>query len=303
MTVSLQDLPVELIERIHVDLDPVDVAAVAQCCRLTRSIVYEQSDQFFWKSLFLAQLYDDPRKCTSLDGEPYFSDNFSWESELKQRIRARTVVKDATRVRAEERLSILKTLISMVVHTPPASPAYNSSEISRNLISMATVLRQPSFFDLFAKEAVHVDEPLLLAQLHTYHGSSPKDFESTEQAKSRAEVYDLRNYNDSNDWGPFIPGSGGAINWLRIRAIQNVMSSHVVSHDPETGQIPIISPLSLPFCQTQIHPPSDESLQSGINDWAGVEGFWQCSFCFCDHRDLIGELGCRIIKWFLTRYG
>lgn len=45
--------------------------------------------------------------------------------------------------------------------------------------------------------------------------------------------------------------------------------------------------MSIPFCQS--HLEHSEGEFSHV-DWAGVEGDWQCSFCYIDHRDFLGEL-------------
>ena len=44
-------------------------------------------------------------------------------------------------------------------------------------------------------------------------------------------------------------------------------------------------PLNLVYCQSNLEQPEGEFNHV---DWAGVEGMWNCSFCYIDHRDLLG---------------
>ena len=79
------------------------------------------------------------------------------------------------------------------------------------------------------------------------------------------------------------------VNWIHIRAIQHVISMHAAAAYTEfdgiisASALPV-SQLSLPYCQSQIPVKGNAK----ADDWAGVEGTWICSFCFVDHRDLIG---------------
>ncbi len=42
--------------------------------------------------------------------------------------------------------------------------------------------------------------------------------------------------------------------------------------------------MSLPYTQTVVSEDSNYE-----KDWAGLTGPWVVSFCFCDHRDLMGK--------------
>jgi len=51
-------------------------------------------------------------------------------------------------------------------------------------------------------------------------------------------------------------------------------------------------PMSLKHIQAQSIPrgPLPEDIGVPVHaDWAGLGGKWQVVFCFCDHRDLLGE--------------
>lgn len=164
----------------------------------------------------------------------------------------------------------------------------------------------------------------LLAKLHTLFGVTSKDiFDPTHRLHSWRYVYDFDNYGFHNRFGPFMvsPKTGLLeINWVHIRAIHHAMSMHVLpgtlpeadEHSAEAQQLTyVIYPLSTPFTQNLVVPSmkvaglgeagldfAEGYLSAGMdkgerekylkkNDWAGVEGLWECSFCFVDHRGLL----------------
>jgi hypothetical protein len=89
---TITDLPLEVLERILVILDPIDVASTAQVCRFFRGLVYPAGDEHFWRALYLAQSFDDPRKAVTYLGNR--RTDIKWREELQRIIRARTVVND-----------------------------------------------------------------------------------------------------------------------------------------------------------------------------------------------------------------
>jgi len=93
-TARITDLPLEVLEHILVILDPLDVASTAQVCQLFRGLVYSADDEHFWRALYLAQSFDDPRQVVSYLGNR--RTDIKWREELQNIIRARTVVNDVT---------------------------------------------------------------------------------------------------------------------------------------------------------------------------------------------------------------
>ena len=280
---GLFSLPQEIVEEIILYLDPVHVAAVAQCSTYFRSVVYNPEDQALWRALYLEQQFDDPRKCVSLQGYP--KGDIDWKGELQRFVRARTVLHDPSLCRPGERLTILKTLLEIVcyVHPLAEAEAEDFSRISRNLLWVAAVLRGGAFLDQTqSAEDKSVEEEDLCARLHTHFGLTHVDIRHSARVRSRAYVYDLRNYRWDNEFGPF--DDKGCVNWVHVRAVHHIVSMHLVDLQEDEDFEFAIFPLSIPF--TQIVIPEGVNLDEE-EDWAGVAGLWRVSFCFCDHRELL----------------
>lgn len=278
----LSSLPPEIVEEIVLHLDPVHVASVAQCSSFFWSIVYNPNDQALWRALYLEQQFDDPRTCVSQQG--CSKDSVDWKGELQRFVRARTVLHDPSLCRGpDERLTILKTVLEIVSYVPPLSSAENFSQISRNLLWVAAVLRGGAFLDQTeSAEGQSEEEVQLCARLHAQFGLTHVDARRSTRVRSRAYVYDLRNYRWDNEFGPF--DEKGCVNWVHVRAVHHTVSMHVVDLQEDEDFEFAIFPLSIPF--TQIVIPEGVDLDEE-EDWAGVAGLWRVSFCFCDHRELL----------------
>jgi len=136
----------------------------------------------------------------------------------------------------------------------------------------------------------HTDEETQLrSRLHTYFGLTHADARHATRVATRAFVYSLRNYRPQNDFGPFLLGDpssteGLSVNWVHVQALHHVMSMHSVELNEDDEFDFIVYRMSLPYTQIIIPPGVDLDSEE---DWAGVEGKWKISFCFCDHRELI----------------
>jgi hypothetical protein len=286
----LSHLPPEIIEEIVLHLDPVHVASVAQCSRFFRSIVYNPNDQALWRELYLRQQFDDPRTCVSQQGYPKGA--IDWKAELQRFVRATTVLHDPSVCRSEELSAILKTVLEMISYVPPLTAPENLSELSRNLSWVADVLRGGIFFDQTESiEGKSEEEVQLCARLHTHFGPTLLDSRRSSRVRSRAFVYDLRNYRWDNDFGPF--DERGCVNWVHVQALHHAVSMHLVDLQEDEGIEFAIFPLSVPL--TQIVIPEGICLDED-GDWAGVAGLWRVSFCFCDHRELLSMSS--LLIWF-----
>jgi hypothetical protein len=277
----ITDLPVEVLEHILVISDPIDVASTAQVCRLFRGLVYPIGDDHFWRALYLAQSFDDPRKAVTYLGNR--RTDIKWREELQRIIRARTVVNDVTVCRPDERCQVLRTLLDMVTNIPPL-PFPESEPTSRNVLWMQNLLQDGAFLDL---ESHSHEEEQLRARLHTWFGLTDRDALATKRVVSRAYVYSQRNYLPSNSFGPFMRDGSGVVNWVHMQKLAHVFASALVERDEDEGLGFEICSLSLTFCQAFIPPSLDLNRET---DWAGVEGLWRISYCFMDHRELLSKL-------------
>ncbi|KAF4617215.1 hypothetical protein D9613_006230 [Agrocybe pediades] len=279
---KLTELPPELIEEILVFCDPVDVAQAAQTCTALRAIVYFAEDSKLWRELYLAQPFDDPRKCISQDGRPR-TEPVPWKNDLQRIIRARTVVnaEDSAKVLREGELeTVLETFLMLICNVPPWTP---SGDLSMNL-GWSTVMLERKFLDwVEGLDKRTFAEKQLASRIHSYYGLTRHDLALESRAESRSYVYSLEQYKPETEYGPFLEGE--TVDWEHIRMIHHVMSMHLVEleDDDENFRFAIF-PMSMPFIQPVLSP--DVNLNEE-NDWAAVAGPWSVTFCFIDHRDLL----------------
>jgi len=280
---SLLSIPLEILEQVLLELDPVDVAAISQICVSFAEMLYRSSSDLFWRKLYLTLALDDPLRCLDHLGNPL--DRIDWRRELQRVIRARTIVKKPELCRTEERCAVWRTILHLATHTVPLL-SVASDDLSYNLVWLGSLLRggmllEHSLWDLSDEERQ------LRAQFHTLFGLTAADFKPQRRVDTRCAVYALRRYSQSNFYGPFLADGSERVDWEHMLAIQHVMSMHAVPElSPEdlNNNVYIGSPMSLPFCNSIV----EQGLKlDETEDWAGVEGKWLCSFCFCDHRDLL----------------
>lgn len=288
----IYDIPLEILEQIILELDPIDMASLAQTCKAYHALLYQSPSQHLWRSMYLSQPLDDPRRCVDPLGNSLVNTEVDWKDLLQRIIRLRTLARNHSLCKSEERELVFRTLRYLICQIPP-TPDVPSEELSLNLVWLAALLRGGAFLDIESWPAdLPETERQLLACIHTHFGISTRDRRRSQLTLSRAFVYAMRHYTWDNEFGPFLMDGSGRVNWVHLQAIHHVMSMHLVpqtfSEEPEEGQSAFtIFPMSLPFCQTFI--PQGLVLDQE-KDWAGVAGVWTCAFCFCDHRELLRKL-------------
>lgn len=282
----LTDLPPEILEQVLLELDPLDVGAVSQTCVLFHELIYGSSSELFWQKLYLTMMLDDPRQCVDSLGHPVQPEKIRWQKSLQRIVRAREIVKHPDVVfLKEERVAACRTLLDLTSNTPPQYHGAVEDDISSNILWVASLLRDGTFLKS-CTAADTTEERQLGARLHTLYGLIAEDFDRENVIDSLCMVYTLRNFTHWNEYGPFLKDRTGRVDWEIVRAIQHVISLHLVPKPPSSN-VYVPSPLGLPFCSTVLDQ-TGVSLDE-VDDWAGVEGGWQCAFSFCDHRELLGE--------------
>ena len=290
----ITELPTEIIEEILLQCDPIEVAKAAQTCSAFRTLIYASQDSKLWRDLYLAEPFDDLRKCVSQHGHRSPA-QVDWKRNLQRIVRARKIVADLSLLKPGELEEVLQTLLTMILYHPPSSswPPSNTDAVSvtsLNLRWISDILQQHGFIDQVEETmmtSLTFAERQILSRLHCYYGLTEKDMEQQARVKSRVFVYTMRNYRPENDYGPLF--CNGAVNWEHMQALHHVVSMNLVDSMREAGLEFSTFPMSLPL--TQIVIPVRPDLEEGKEslDWVGLEGSWVISFCFCDHRDLIGE--------------
>ncbi|KAF9263005.1 hypothetical protein L218DRAFT_375211 [Marasmius fiardii PR-910] len=316
---SITSFPPELLEQLLLLLDPLDVSALSQTSRLFHTLVYHPPDQHLWRNLYLAQGLDDPTLCFSPLGHRFLgspesrAQSFNWKKELQEVIFARTVVeKGPAKWGREDRKRALKTLLKLITYVPPLElreEDMNSDKMSSNLMWVAAECRKGALVDpdfqgedggevegAGEKEQEDEEELQLRAKLHTHLGLTPNDWSEEALLESTMFVYTMANYHWGNEFGPFRehPGNDNValrVNWVHIHHIHRTISMKLlegVSAEAKENirQLDVFI-YQLSFPHTQLVLPRREVEEGISKDWAGVEGKWDISFCFCDHGDLI----------------
>ncbi|RPD77628.1 hypothetical protein L226DRAFT_458664 [Lentinus tigrinus ALCF2SS1-7] len=283
---GLEYLPSEVVEEILLLLDPRDVAQFAQTCSDYHALVYDQEDQHLWRELYLQQPFDDPRRTVTSLGRPVSA--IDWKTELQRIMRVQTVLtRGPMEFSPEERCNVLRTLIRLVNNVIPATHV-DSIDPSPNHAWVTVMVRASPILEVdYSSTDISSEEKQLRARLHTYYGITLDDRRLAQRNASRVFVYAMRNYKWDNEFGPFMMDGSGRVNWVHVRAIHHVMSMHIVPElDPEQEDPEAFTlfPMSMPWTLSII--PNGVNLDE-VRDWAGVTGRWQCSFCFCDHRELL----------------
>jgi hypothetical protein len=99
------ELPTEIIEEVLARWDPIEVSKAAQTLR---TLIYASDDErLVWRSLSLAQPFDDLRKCVSENGQLVHVPDWKWN--LQRLFKARNVVANPSLLNPGELEEILQT--------------------------------------------------------------------------------------------------------------------------------------------------------------------------------------------------
>ncbi|KAF7339981.1 F-box domain-containing protein [Mycena venus] len=267
---GLLSLPIEILEQILLFCHPRDVSRFSTTCRFSGDLVHRSADQYFWRELFLT-LFDDPRRgVPSTDPSSY-----DWKAQLVYRMRAeRDTLADTG-----DRQSALETFVSVAEEALPISRASDDPPASRNIEWLDNVLRNSQLLDA----SFPPNEAQLGDRIKTFMALSLKEETDDNlpglqaiRTRSRCLVYDLRNYNAGNSWGPYL--LDGTVNWTHMNCIINVVVCNLREQPSEYIPRP---PVGLQAVRAYSAPGDYTG-----PDWAGVEGTWRRYVCFMDYRDL-----------------
>ncbi|KAG2345310.1 hypothetical protein BDR05DRAFT_880443 [Suillus weaverae] len=274
-------IPSEITEHALTLCHPRDVASFSQTCRKARGLVYGSPDQYLWRRLFLLFPFDDPRQIPP----PFQEDGqFNWRKELFRRMEAQSIA-CRTSSTLEDLLTAIETFISVVRSAAPVTWGHERVS-SPNLLWVVEVLQSTNM----------LRSPLLLpewsnqslARLRAYLALTLDEYDDDDVAgkgtlksirtKSRCQVYNLQNYHQDNDWGPFNI-TAGEVNWIHIESIINVVSMNL---SDRPNDWPDTRPRYGLEATRAYSAPGTTALATG--DWAGIEGHWRRYVCFMDYR-------------------
>jgi len=275
---QLTKLAPELVEAILIHCNPIDVARMAQSNSHLRSVVYSPEPSRLWRELYLAEDVDDPRICVAQDGTPRTS-RIDWRTELQRIIRMRTVIENWGVLKPGELKAILRALLDFIQCVRPRTPAniWDPSKLSSSLLWLMTGLGG-GFVDWVEAQELSPLERQAVAQLHTHFGLTKNDIRRPSVVRSLALVYEQKRYTEQTQFGPFL--TTGAVNWELVRAIHHVISMHVAPGDLEDDEHFSYLVYQMSLLTTQIVIPEGVDLDTE-EDWAGVDGNWELSWCIC----------------------
>lgn len=284
---TFADLSLEIIDRILFTLDPLDVAHVSQTSRFFYEIIYGSHNQQFWRGLYLAQPLDDPRRTVTYLGAR--REDIDWRGELLRITRARTVMKQPSVCRREERRAVLRACIDLITHVPPLTSLDGAGTPSRNVRWVTRHIGDEDggflegAYDTWA--GLDAEEEQLLARLHVLYGLTRRDVDPARRRTSQAFVYSQRHHTAERRYGPFLPDGRGRVDWVFVWTLVHTFGMLLLEADGgEEGECALCCPLGLAFCQSIIPRGVDLDREE---DWAGVEGLWSVRYGFIDHRELI----------------
>ncbi len=277
--ITIFSVPLEVTERILVFSRHQEVAHFAQTCRQFRALVYH-GDLYLWRELFLAYPFDDPRQ-SSAYLEHRVPLEIDWKGDFQRRVRAGHVV---TSGQISEYLDdALEALIVAIDDSLPKSAS--GGPISHNIAWASRILSNAPF--LRSAELTRAQSALrsrIRAYLSLYHEAGASA-ESTARLKSlrneaRCYVYDLRNYTQKTQWGPFTLGQGGLeINWEHVEKIIHVIVMNIRDMAPTWQKLCPEVGLEMTRAYSAPRIPDQKP-----DDWAGVEGVWRRYISFMDYR-------------------
>ncbi|KAF9015455.1 hypothetical protein BDQ17DRAFT_1269290 [Cyathus striatus] len=280
---TIFSIPVELAQRILTFCHPWDVASFSRSSHLAYNLVYHPTDQYLWRQLFLAYPFDNPLKLLEYRRKANLRcpTVLNWKTNLISRLRAQLIASNPSSSESDI-LSAITLFISIVHSVAPPFESKSSVDDSYDLQWLITVFRTSRILDhSFSSTEV----TRLQSQLRSYLALSLDDNRDLKtrnrlkerRNKSRGFVYDLRNYNSENNWGPYF--SDGNINWVHVEHLINVV---LMNLDELPGAwTNTRPPLGLSATRPYSAPGSYQA-----HDWAGVEGTWRRYVCFMDYRDL-----------------
>lgn len=282
------ELPQEILEEIILEaaaIKPSLVATLAQTCKPLYELVCQPTDSHLWRSIFLT-VFDDPRKIEAINtGEEESECWFDWNFEARQRFRAQIHMDRATIMELAD--------FNKVIDDDAADALWEVAQTSTPA-TFESFRNGPWLAECFRSAIIPPVKTTAHAKLHIIASFLPvttsvsliplatSSSRSTRLA-SRAYTYDLRNYTESNQWGPWLPGSHGAINWIHVWHLLDVLRHN--AHERGCLDMPSRGIGKLRAYSMPKVPPED-SPTNDWNDWAGVQGVWIRAVSFMDYRDL-----------------
>ena len=278
----LLTIPLELLRHILIFCHPCDIIAFSRTCRSAHELV---QDGYLWRQVWHIYSFDDPhfvlahRQAVGLltpDVEPLSSD-YQWKVQFTRRMRAELLATKKwghfSSLPSQDKKAALELFVSILEQASPAGVGRGKlRDLSADIEWTQRVLSESR---LIAPGLLSPEDETEIRELQARirSGMDEKEWDgetrcgvSDRRNRSRAFVYDLRNYNYRNDYAPH--HANGKVNWIHVEYIINVISSNL-----QDLPVHIASPARPPSGLESLRPYSAPGGYSP-KDWAGVEGWF-----------------------------
>ncbi|KAF2623484.1 hypothetical protein BU25DRAFT_349951 [Macroventuria anomochaeta] len=297
---ELLDLCYDVLIRILEEIDPPDLAACAQTSVGFNEFIKKNTR--LYKAHYL-KTFDDPRQRPA-DPEP------DWVLELQKAIRCQKILESANNdLKRDEFKFVATTALSLVAtaSTDKLGVSYNQQVLSELFDSIRQ--NQDAFMScssLYARTGTAYQKPAddeegrqLSAKLQCLFGitstAGGRRSLST-HPYARSNVYDLRNYTDKTQWGPFRDDGSMRIDWEMIESIMIVLgySSGLCCRrflakfrPPWTNPFEgVVSERVTIMPHYPASLPVELDVPLNLRDPYNVSGVWSRIVCFLDYNDL-----------------
>jgi hypothetical protein len=282
MADGIGSLPLELVHRILSCGAPKSAASFSQTSKAAYSAVYGPDTQYLWRSLYLAYPLDDPnivakeRLDAGLQTLLRPDESIDWRTRVQRVVSVESYASGAAEpdLDSDEGWS-LATLSLLHSELRPVGkdsrgrslPSFNAKWIDKTM-SSSTFLD-----DCIDDESVPANDKQALSRLRVCLNRTFRRYKSTDlnnadtverRTASRAYVYDLQNYGQRTNWGPFRMAQGEThlADWVHLEHLLTVIWLNVC----EWG-----APFP-PRGMESARPFSAPDTTFSAEDWAGVEG-------------------------------
>ncbi|EOA88297.1 hypothetical protein ACJQWK_01419 [Exserohilum turcicum] len=301
---ELLDLCYDVLVQILEEINPEDLAACAQASKGFGDFIRENTR--IYKTVYLKH-FDDPRRRRPTDPEP------EWVEALQRTVKCQKMLLSADNDLKRDEFNYIASTVDNLLGTmslDDLGTSRNKTLITDLFLNISqnhdAFMCRSSLFERAgtAKQRPADDEEgrQLSAKLHSFFGFPPsgagtKDLATHPYARSR--VYDLRNYTDQNEWGPFRKDGSMRVDWEMVESIMIVVghNSFFGAHNvPNPLRPPWFHPLDgvipdVPVDAGQAMPDymallKQPDLPLDMKDPYRVQGIWSRIVCFLDYTDL-----------------
>lgn len=224
----------EVLHNILSETEPADLAQLAQTCKSLRNYIYP--NPLLWQHVYLKHFDEPSQEIVDANGRSTF-----WQYELQAYAKLQKTLQSQRREIKEEALvPCAQTITSLIKTAVPshAVPSRNRTFLATHFEDQAnidTLLFSSSLYEYCGSTANRPAKTTparqLSAKLHCLFGTSQDiiDKKDGEIAHpwARSRVYDLRRYNDGNQWGPFMDDGSFDTDWEKVECIMVVLGHSI----------------------------------------------------------------------------